>query len=662
MINHIRLPVGPENIEYLRMGYLIMAEKMVVTALPMFMNEARVGKVLVGVGDQIEKDQAVLTLETSKGSMELRSTVSGTVSAVLLSDGDTVKVGDLLLETEQAVAEEITVVSPGMPGFQATAKIGSLRVKKGDAVSEGDVLVVLEGGKGTAEVKAPAAGIVKKILVSEGDQVEKDAQILVLALSACERETEVCSAKPEKAYYGEVVVLGGGPGGYVAAIRASQRGKKTILIEADKLGGTGLNRGCIPTKSMVESTRVMDAVKEAGLFGMMDADCTVNMGKVMDRKNQVVGTLVSGLDASMERHGITVLRGKGSARDEKTLEVDLPTETAMVRFDDLILAPGSVVSYPPFPGADLPDNLTSDDLLELREIPESMIILGGRVIAMEFAFIYQKLGTKVTVIQRSDSIFPNMDQDVIDEVHASAEAFGITFYEGTKIQAIRNTADGRKLVEFQHRGETLYLTADKLAVATGRKPNLEGLHLDRLHVEISEKTHGIQVDSRMKTTASHIYAIGDATHLYDLAHAASRQGLVAVENIMGNPVEMRYDAIPEAVFTDPEIGLCGMSEKACAKAGLEVLVGKFPYASNGKALVENATKGFIKVIARKSDRVIVGAALVGISAADLLSTFTNLITMGVTIDQAKDVIYAHPTVSETLSEALMDLDGESLHK
>ena len=641
-----------------------MAEKMVVTALPMFMTEARIGRLMAAVGDRIEKDQALLTVETAKGAAEIKSTVSGVITKLCFAEGDTVKVGDVLLEARACCdeAKKITVVSPGMPGFQATARVGTIRRAVGDRVEAGETLLILEGGKGTLEVKAPAAGTVDQILVSEGDSIEKDGALLVLSVSEEEDAPAAASGTEEKKYHGQVVVLGGGPGGYVAAIRASQRGKKTILIEMDKLGGTCLNRGCIPTKSMVQSTRMMDAVREAELFGMTGADCTVDMEKIMGRKNQVVGTLVSGLDASMERHGIQVLRGRGIARDEKTLEVALPGETALVTFDDLILAPGSVVSYPPFPGADLPDNLTSDDLLELKEIPQSMIILGGRVIAMEFAFIYQKLGTRVTVIQRSDSIFPNMDQDVIDEVHRSAEALGITFYEGTAIQAIRSTADGRKLVEFTHKGETLYLTADKLAVATGRKPNLEGLNLQKLHVELDPRTHGIQVDSHMKTTAEHIYAIGDATHLYDLAHAASKQGLVAVENILGNPAEMRYDAIPEAVFTDPEIGLCGMSEKKAKKAGLEVIVGKFPYASNGKALVENATQGFIKVIARKSDRVIVGAALVGISAADLLSTFTNLITMGATIDQAKDVIYAHPTVSETLSEALLDLDGESLHK
>ena len=639
-----------------------MADKMVVTTLPMFQTEATVGKVLIEEGTQVHQGDKVVTVESAKGAIELTSTVSGRISRIYVHAGDKVAIGSLLFET-QGQTKEISVTAPGLPGFQTTSTVGKIRKAAGDPVGNAEVLMVLEGGKGTAEVKAPEAGTVGSILVKEGDKVETGAPLLTLLVEdRQEAAEEKPSGKPEKQYHGEVVVLGGGPGGYVAAIRASQRGKKTILIEADQLGGTCLNRGCIPTKALVQATRVQDTVREAEVFGILGAQCRADLPKMMDRKNQVVSTLISGLDSSMDKHGITVLRGRGTVRDSGTLEVDLPEETALVSFDDLILAPGSVVSYPPFPGADAEDNLTSDELLSLQEIPRSLIILGGRVIAMEFAFIYRKLGTEVTVIQRSDSIFPNMDPDVVAEVHRSAEALGIHFYEGTRIQAIRTTANGEKLVEFQYRGETLYLTAEKLAVATGRKPNLKGLNLDRLGVEISEKTRGIQVDSHMRTTAPHIYAIGDATNLCNLAHAASRQGLVAVENILGTPQQMRYDAIPEAVFTDPEIGLCGMTETQCRKQGLEVLVGKFPYASNGKALVENETQGFIKIIARKQDRVLVGAALVGVSAADLLSTLCSLITIGATVDQAKEAIYAHPTVSETLSEAILDLDGESLHK
>ena len=646
-----------------------MKDKILVTLLPGFQTEAVIGNIKIKNGDKVKEGDVILSLEGRKGALEVKSTLTGTVENVAVKTGDTVKKDDLLIEVEvennhTSKTEEkvIDVLATTMPGFQTSAVIGKICKKCGDSVSKGDVLLALEGKKGALEVKSELDGTVKEVIVKTGDTVEKDALLLKVAVKEETKKEENTSNKKEVKYHGEVVVLGGGPGGYVAAIRASQRGKKTIIIEYDNLGGTCLNRGCIPTKSMVQSTRVLDTIKEASIFGMMDASCKIEMNKIMDRKQQVVSTLVGGLNCSMDKHGITVLRGKGKIHDAKSLEVELENEKAIVTFDDLILAPGSVVSFPPFEGADLEDNLTSDDLLELREIPESLIILGGRVIAMEFAFIYAKLGTKVTVIQRSSQILPTMDDDVIDTLVESAKKAGIEIYTGTKVHAIRRTADGGKLVEFEHEGETKYLSAEKLAVATGRKPNLEGLDLDKMGVEISPKYKGIGADEHMKTNVEHVYAIGDATNIFNLAHVASKQGLVAVENIMGNPVEMKYNAIPEAVFTDPEIGHVGKTEKVCKKEGIEYIVGKFPYMSNGKALVENATEGFVKVIARKEDRVIIGATVIGISAADLMCAFGNLITIGATVDQAKDVIYAHPTVSETLSEAIEDLDLESIHK
>ena len=643
-----------------------MSTKILVTAIPNFQKSAAVGKVSVKVGDEIHIDDVILTLEGKKGGMDVKSTAEGKVIAVNVNEGDTVEMNSPLIEVEEKKNEVLkSVFAETLPNFQKTAKIGKVNVKVGDDFKAEDVLISIEGKKGAFEVKAKYEGTVKEILVSEGEEIGLGAELLKFSSPYVENAENSDANEDKKEtveYHGEVVVLGGGPGGYVAAVRASQRNKKTILIEYDKLGGTCLNRGCIPTKSMVQSTRVLDTIKEADIFGMTGADCRIDMNKIMDRKNEVVSTLVGGLDSSMENHGITVLRGKGTIKDAKTIAVDLGDKTALVTFDDLILASGSVVSFPPFEGAKNPTNLTSDELLELREIPESMIILGGRVIAMEFAFIYRKLGCDVTVIQRSKSIFPNMDDDVIAEVRQSAIDNGIHLYEGAGVKSIKDTADGKKIVEFEQNGEIKYLTADKLAVATGRKPNLDGLELDKLGVKISDKTRGIEVDSHMKTTADHIYAIGDCTNLCNLAHVASHQALVAVENIIGNAEEMKYNAIPEAVFTSPEIGICGKTEKECKKENIDILVGKFPYMSNGKALVENATNGFIKVIAEKQSRKIIGAALVGISAADLMSAFANLITIGATIDDAKKVIYAHPTVSETLMEAVMDLDNESIHK
>lgn len=563
------------------------------------------------------------------------------------------------------MGKEIRIES--LPGFETSVKIGKINVNEGDLISEGAIILVLEGAKSTEEFKSEYEGRILTIHVEEGDEVKKDSLILTIE-EACQktvaREMLVDDnySNSEDNYHAEVVVLGGGPGGYVAAIRASQLGKSVIIVEEDTLGGTCLNRGCIPTKSMVQSTKVNDIIKNAEIFGIENASGNISMQKIIDRKNSVVKILVSGLNCSMAKHDITVLNGRGIANDEKSLLVNIDGKEVIVKFDNLILAPGSIVSIPGFKGAGEEDILTSDELLDLTEIPKSLVIIGGRVIAMEFAFIYRKLGSKVTVIQRSDTIFPNLDEDIIEVVRNSAIENGITLVEGADVKSIKSNIDGSKTVILEQNGEEKLVTGEKLAIATGRKPNLDGLKLEKMGVEISDKLWGIKVDDKMKTTAENIYAIGDATNIYNLAHVASKQGIVAVNNICGADIAMDYKAIPEAVFTEPEIGLVGMNEKTCKKVGFDYIVGKFPYMANGKALVENEIKGFIKVIANKETRKIVGAGLIGLGATDLLSVFTNLIANGNTIDEAKDVVYAHPTVSETTFEAILDLDGESIHK
>ena len=647
-----------------------MRREIRIQSLPGFQSEAKIGKLSVKPGDIVKKDQEIASIEGAKATVELKSQWDGEIISIEVQEGETVRAQSLIGimeadESEEAsqVKELIEINAKSLPGMQDEAAIGKINVAVGDDVKKGDILLSLEGAKCNMDIVAEADGRIVSVEVEEGDKIKKGNLLFKMEISLSEKIDEKEDEKEQREYHAEVVVLGGGPGGYVAAIRSAQRGKKTIIIEEDQLGGTCLNRGCIPTKSLVQSTRVMDMIKSADVYGIENSSGNYAMSKIIDRKNDVVNTLISGLNCKMENNDITVLRGHGSINDHDSLKVQLQDHDAIVTFDDLILAPGSVVAFPPFDGADHPTNLTSDELLDLREIPESLIILGGRVIAMEFAFIYNKLGCDVTVIQRSNTIFPNLDQDVIDEVRQSAIDSGIKIYEGTKVEKIETAEDGSKIVEFLQGEEKTrrIVTAEKLAIATGRKPNLKGLELDKLGVQLWDNNKGIKVDSHMKTTREHVYAIGDATNLFDLAHVASAQALVAVDNITGKDSQMRYDAIPSAIFTDPEIGIVGMSEKDLKKEGISYITGKFPYMANGKALVENATNGFVKVIARKEDRKIVGANLVGASAADLMSAMGNLITLGATIEEAESVIYAHPTVSETLAEAVMDLNGESIH-
>ena len=544
-----------------------MSKEIRIQSLPGSKESIKVGKINVREGDFISKGDIILILEDAKCTQEFKSEYEGKIKTINVEEGDIAKKDSLIVTIDEACEKTVIteILVEKLAGFSKSAKIGKINIIKGEKINKGDVILTLECGKATIELESKVNGTIKDIKVEEAQEVELND---VIAIVECKEPVTVkkiddSHSNIKDTYHGEVVVLGGGPGGYVAAIRASQLGKSVIIVEEDTLGGTCLNRGCIPTKSMVQSTKVHDLIKNAEIFGIENASGNISMQKIIDRKNNVVKTLVFGLNCSMADHNITVLNGRGTANDKKSLLVNMDGKEVIVTFDDLILAPGSIVSMPPFEGANANDILTSDELLDLTKIPESLIIIGGRVIAMEFAFIYRKLGSKVTVIQRSDTIFPSLDNDIIEVVRKSAIENGIILVEGTDVQSIKTNIDESKTVIFKQDGEEKLVTAEKLAIATGRKPNIDGLNLDKMGVEISDKFHGIKVNHKMKTTAENIYAIGDATNIYNLAHVASKQGMVAANNISGANIDMDYKAIPEAVFTEPEIGLVGMNEKMC---------------------------------------------------------------------------------------------------
>ncbi len=637
-----------------------------ITEMPDSDETTTIGSIKVSPGEVVQSGDILLSLEAGKEVVEIEAPTTGIVKEIFVEDGDEAQL-DMILMTLEKTEEKsegdsgnVKVLVEELPGGVEEAVVISLFAQEGDDIAKDEPLCSIEGSKATEDVLSPVDGKIVAVEINEGDEVKLGDTLFTIAPSSQEIK-EVDKPDSDSKESAEVVVLGGGTGGYIAAIRARQNGRSVILIEEDRLGGTCLNRGCIPTKSMVQSVKVKDMIDEAHVFGIEDAQGVFSMKKIIDRKNKVVDTLVSGLEHSMKQREIKVIKGHGILKDNHTINVDTGLGEIEVTGDYLILAPGSVVTYIPAKGMDLPDLLTSDELLDLKEIPESMIILGGRVIAMEFAFIYRKLGTKVKVIQRSNTIFPNLDDDVVEVIRKSAKDQGIELYEGCSTKEVINNMDNTKTVVVERDGKTEYLSADYVAVATGRGPNIENIGLEEVGIEISEKYKGIKVNDKMETNIDNVYAIGDATNIYNLAHVASKHGVIAANNIEGAGEEMDYLTVPEAVFTDPEIGLVGYNEKMLKEEGIPYIVGKFPYLYNGKALVENETGGFIKVLAKKEDRKLVGAALVGLDGPDLLAAITNLIKIGATIDEAKDVVYAHPTVSEALFEAILDLDDESLH-
>ncbi|MCM0647510.1 dihydrolipoyl dehydrogenase [Clostridium swellfunianum] len=566
-----------------------------------------------------------------------------------------------------------------LSGHDSSGKVGKINKKAGDAVSSGDVIFTIESGKGTMKYTSKYKGILEELTIDEGDTIKKGQVIgriegeLVSEPGASmpqqrtQQETRKTTysfglAKPAvKTYETEVAVVGGGPGGYVAAIRAAQGGKKVVLIEENRLGGTCLNHGCIPTKALVSSVEVIEKIRHAESFGLEALEVKFSLDKIMKRKDEVVNTLVSGIEHLMEVNQIEYISGRAEVKDLETLTVKNKSTDAVIKFKKLIIAAGSKPSSLPIEGADSKDILTSQDLLELKEVPASITIIGGGVIGMEFAFIYNALGAKVNVVEYFPQILNTMDEDVIEVIKASAIQRGINIYESAKAVSIKTALDGTKIVEVSENNEAKYLISEKVAMAVGRKANLEALDLAKLNVELNEKCNGIKVDGYMRTSNPNVYAIGDITNIIQLAHVASHQGIVAADHINGVENEMHYDLVPSAIFTAPEIGHIGLTEKEALSQKLDYVAGKFPFMANGKAQAMGQVEGFVKLIGSRETGKILGGTIVGVHGTDMLSTISNIIASGMTMDKAAHVIYAHPTAAESIHEALLSLDGRGIH-
>ncbi len=563
-------------------------------------------------------------------------------------------------------------------GHDTSGVVGKISTQVGQRISTGDTLFTIESGKGVLTVKAEGDGNVVALLVEDGQKVTKgqivghleyDSEIVSERVP---QQTKATSPKAGAYNFGlskptkrklhvDLAIIGGGPGGYVAAIRGAQAGLKVAIIEENRLGGTCLNHGCIPTKALVNSVSVLKNIRRAAMFGLEVPSVHINFTQMMARKNQVVDQLVGGIEYLMENHGIEHFKGRAKVESENHLSVENKQIDLTLSYEKLIIATGSKASFIPIEGYDLPDILTSLELLSLEEIPKSLTIIGGGVIGMEFAFIYRALGSEVTVVEYMPQVLALLDDDVIAVVRASADEKGIRIFEDARASSIKNTLNGQKIVEIQMDGKMHYICSDKVAMAVGRKANIDTLNLESLDVELNDKRTGIAVNTHMQTSNPNIYAIGDVTNIIQLAHVASHQGIVAVDHIGGGSHTMNYSAIPGAIFTDPEVGCVGLSEREAKATGIDYLVGKFPFAANGKALVMGEQEGFVKLIADATSRVVLGGAVVGIHATDLIAIITNFVAHKKTIDECAHVVYAHPTTAESIHESILMIDDRGIH-
>ena len=458
----------------------------------------------------------------------------------------------------------------------------------------------------------------------------------------------------------KIAIIGSGPGGYTAALRAGQLGADTVLIEKEALGGTCLNWGCIPTKAFVRSAEVFADIQNAEDFGIKVEKAELDFPAVVKRKDKIVKRLVRGIDHLLGQKNIDRINGKASFIDQKRIKVEKESEAVEIEADNIIIATGSKAAELPIPGAQLEGILDSRAALDLKELPESMVIVGGGIIGMEFAFIFRNFGVDVTVIEYLDQLVSGVDSEIASELNRSARRRRISVKTSAEVKEIKKKDSGFEVI-YQQKGKEKTAAADKVLMAVGRRPYTEGLKLENAGVEVSEKRNAVQVNKKMETDAAGIYAVGDVTDKILLAHVASHQGVIAVENIMGMNKEMDYRAVPGAIFTSPEIGTVGLSEEEAEEKGIDYQVGSFPFAASGKVKAMGEREGKIKLITEKDSDKIIGAALIGIEASDLIAELTLAVNLGLTAENLRETIHAHPTTAEVVHEAALDLADGSLN-
>jgi len=503
----------------------------------------------------------------------------------------------------------------------------------------------------TTVVSAPGLAAEETIGVSTEDIVEGAEQLLRQGMRAD----------------ADVVIIGAGPGGYVAAIRAAQLGGKVVLVEGRELGGTCLNRGCIPTKTLVEAMSVLRTIRKAREFGIECAEPSAQFGRIMNRVQRVVKQLRSGVEYLMKKNGIRVVQGWARLVNEHVVEIektDGSTEQLTAR--NIIIASGSCPSVIPIPGADSRGVLNSDTILELTELPHSLLIVGGGAVGVEFAQVFATFGTRVTIIEMMPRILPLGDPEISEELARVFKRERINIETDAQVTSISDSAEGKVVTYAANSDDTPHgagkektASAEYVLMAVGRAPNLQRLGVEALPLKMERGR--ILVNDHCQTSIPSIYAIGDAIRGVGLAHWASAEGIVAAENAMGLASSMAERPIPSCVYTDPEIASVGLTEAAAVEQGREVKVGKFSLRVLGRSVAAGVREGFVKIIADAEYERILGIHIIGERATDLIGEATLALQLGVTLPELAETIHPHPTFSEAFAEAAHAARGVAIH-
>lgn len=453
----------------------------------------------------------------------------------------------------------------------------------------------------------------------------------------------------------DVAVIGAGPGGYVAALRAAGMGASVAVVEKDEVGGTCLNRGCIPTKAILSSTNLLRQIHRAGEFGISVGEVSYDAHAIASRSRTIVETMRKGVEGLLSKAGVVLLRGSAVVRGRDTVEVAGAADPVSVKCRSIIVATGS--QWIELPGLETDGErvITSDDAFSLDDVPGSIVIVGGGAVGCEFAEIYSALGAETTILEMMPQLLPGEDGELAKRLEAALKRKGIKVHVSKRVTGLDRA--GRSLKVIMEGGESL--EADRVLMAVGRKPSIAGLGLDVVGVEGGPK--GIQTDARMQTNVAGIYAIGDVTGKFLLAHVATAQGVVAAHNACGREAEMDYTAVPRCVYTEPEYAAVGMGEREARGAGFEPIVYKVALGRVGRALTLGETFGLAKMTCAKDTGKVVGFHLLAPHASELVTEVSAAMATGATAEQLAGVIHPHPTMSEIVWEAAQGAAGRPLH-
>ena len=538
---------------------------------------------------------------------------------------------------------------------------------EGDAVTEGEIILEIMTDKTSMEIEAEASGILLKIVHPDGDTVpiaevigyigSENESVDTLMPEVIEDTGEKESDEDRKMIRLEdnyqVVVIGGGPAGYVAAIRAAQLGARVAIVEKGTFGGTCLNVGCIPTKTYLKNAEIIEHIHAAASRGIIidSSMIRVDMEKVQEYKNGVVKKLTSGVVALLKSNGVDIYQGLGKINKNKDVVVN---DSQIIKADKIILAGGSKASRINIPGIESDKVLTSDDLLAIKEVPETLAVIGGGVIGTEMGQSFAGLGSKVIIIEMMDRIVPTLDQEVSAELNRIIQKKGVKVITNARIAEIVDKGDK---LEIRIDGKESVI-ADKALISIGRVPDLDGVGEVKLETERGK----IKVNAFMETSVPGIYAPGDVNGIKMLAHVAFRMGEVAAENaVKGNHREVKLLSAPSVVYTSPEVAQVGLTEEQAREKYEDIRIGRFSFAANGRALASGDAVGFVKVIADSRYGEVLGVHIIGPSAAEIITQASLIMEMEITVDEVVNTIYGHPTYSEALAEAFADVLGEAIH-